>query len=189
MPILTAGQISMMLSRMTPFNGKIPMGTAGEIITIGSIRPSKTSTTQVKPSQFATNPEMLSRQSKTNGRTWTAMVGVTTKPVSINQTPSHSNLLNGMTSMVMAMAITASLTPMAKKARSGPRVRLSLMLAVRSTATSILQEFGCPDCDGDGTADLSIGPVPMGSSRHEWCIDWAECGDMFDYFGSECEHR
>ena len=134
MQISMAGQMLTTLSRTTHFNGKIPMATVGAITMIGSMIPFKTSITLVKRSLSVINLEMPSLSSPTNGQTWTVMAGVITKPVSINLTLSHSNLHNGMTSTVMAMAITASLTPMAKKARSGLRVPLSLMIAARNTA-------------------------------------------------------
>ena len=131
-------------SRTTPCNGKIQMVMAGAIITIGLTTQSKTWTILAKPLQSVIKPAMHSPTLTTNGPTWMATDGATTKPVSINQMHSHSNHLSGMTLMVMAMAITVYMIPMAMKDRSSLKVHLNPILVVKNTANQTSKNTDAP---------------------------------------------
>ena len=133
MQTLTAGLMSTMPSLTTPFNGKIAMAMAGVTITFGSTIRLLTLTTPVNLSKFAIKAVMHSRLCLTSGRTWMAMVGVITKPVSSNLMRSHFNQVSGMTSTVMGMETTASMTLTEMKGLWHPRRRINQIPAAKSS--------------------------------------------------------
>ena len=114
MQTLTGTPMLTTSSLRTKSNGRTLTVMDGEIITSGRTPPWRTKKTLACSSPFVSSEVMLSLRLPASGPILTVMGGATTKAVPTALTTSHCELLNGMISMPMDLAITPWPVPISR---------------------------------------------------------------------------